>query len=110
MAPSKAERPHRAALTRMLRSTGLAQVPEEAPLVELLRMLADELDEGGGSRPRIEYRNALKDARAVIAGAGRPKTTAEVLGKKPEPEPDVVEAEVPVQNDLANFKASRGIA
>ena len=37
-------RPHRAALTRMLRATGLAHVPEEAPPVELLsRQLADEL-------------------------------------------------------------------
>ena len=109
MAPSKAERPHRAALTRMLRSTGLAQVPEEAPLVELLRMLADELDDGGGSRPRIEYRNALKDVRAVLNTTVRAKVSgsSEVAVKVAE---EPVEQTEPKPNDLAAFKERKGIS
>lgn len=110
--PRKSERPQRAALTRMLRATGLAQIPEEAPLVELLRTLADEIDQGGGSRPRIEYRNALKDARAVLASsAGRPKGTAEAaaaVAKAEAPEESVKEP-APVPNQLAEFKKKRGI-
>jgi hypothetical protein len=95
----------------MLRATGLANVPEEAPLVELLRALADELDEGGGSRPRIEYRNALKDARAVLAAApGRPKGTAEPQPAKEEPESPVSEEPEVKPNELAEFKKRKGIS
>lgn len=105
-------RPHRAALTRMLRATGLAQVPEEAPLVELLRSLADELDNGGGSRPRIEYRAALKDARQVLKSApgssGASKAEAEetessdVVADEPAVEPGVA--------DFASFRRAKGSA
>ncbi|GAA3947948.1 hypothetical protein [Microbacterium soli] len=101
-------RPHRAALTRMLRATGLAHVPEEAPLVELLRSLADELDNGGGSRPRIEYRNALRDARAVLNSTVRspvrkaPDVSEPEMDEKPDPEPK--------PNDLAAFKQRKGIS
>jgi hypothetical protein len=101
----------------MLRSTGLAQVPEEAPLVELLRSLADELDEGGGSRPRIEYRNALKDVRAVLNATGRPKGTAEPVTKPPAKKPDAAEVvdvasdePAATPNSLADFKARKGIS
>lgn len=109
--PRKSERPHRAALTRMLRATGLAQVPEEAPLVELLRSLADELDNGGGSRPRIEYRAALKDARQVL------KLAPGSAGAASKPEPDDDDASVPAESevpavegmaDFESFKRAKG--
>lgn len=111
--PRKAERPHRAALTRMLRHTGLANVPEEAPLVELLRSLADELDKGGGSRPRIEYRAALKDARMVLNATvrGKPKSAPDV----PVPTTPAEGVEQPSDDELAEptslakFKEERGI-
>lgn len=102
-------RPYRAALTRMLRSTGLANVPEEAPLVELLRQLADELDSGGGSRPRIEWRNALRDARAVLnstvrAPVKRAPDTAPPADESP------ADPKTPKANDLAAFKERKGIS
>ena len=99
-------RPHRAALTRMLRATGLAQVPEEAPLVELLRTLADELDNGGGSRPRIEYRAALKDARAVLKLAPGAAGASKVLPTDEEEPLEAEEAEV-VDPEVADFESFR---
>lgn len=111
--PRKSERPHRAALTRMLRATGLANVPEEAPLVELLRSLADELDNGGGSRPRIEYRAALKDARMVLNATvrGKPKGSPDVP-VQPEPDERTESSDdgtVDEPTSLAKFKQERGI-
>lgn len=106
-------RPHRAALTRMLRHTGLAQMPDEAPLVELLRSLADELDEGGGSRPRIEYRNALKDARAVLNAAVKPRraSAAEKRAVETDSEPAEAPEVVPETPDnLLQFEQRHGIA
>lgn len=107
-------RPHRAALTRMLRHTGLGNVPEEAPLVELLRTLADELDNGGGSRPRIEYRAALKDARMVLNTTvrGRPKTDPTPAAKTtPEVPVEGAEGEeLDEPTSLALFKQERGIS
>lgn len=105
--PRKADRPQRAALTRMLRATGLAHVPEEAPLVELLRTLADEIDAGGGSRPRTEYRNALRDARAVLnQTVGRaPKTSSDKVTAKPDPadvEPEEPTVKPPSLEDWRN--------
>lgn len=107
-------RPHRAALTRMLRHTGLANVPEEAPLVELLRTLADELDNGGGSRPRIEYRAALKDARMVLNATvrGKPKSAPDVpaVSAPAESPGDAADDEEVVEpTSLAKFKEERGI-
>jgi len=111
MSPRKAERPHRAALTRMLRATGLAQMPDEAPLVELLRSLADEIDAGGGSRPRIEYRNALKDARAVLNAAAKPVRGG--AARKPEsPAESSSDAEAPVADppdNLLRFEQKHGL-
>lgn len=111
--PRKSERPHRAALTRMLRATGLAQVAEEAPLVELLRTLADELDAGGGSRPRIEYRAALKDARMVLkaapgsAGVSKPDPEDDESPAAPESDEPTVDPEVA---DFESFKRAKGSA
>ncbi|MGA6128823.1 hypothetical protein [Microbacterium sp. NPDC064943] len=109
MSPRKSQRPHRAALTRMLRATGLAQMPDEAPLVELLRSLADEIDNGGGSRPRIEYRNALKDARAVLNAAAKPvrgtKAPAEKVAEEPEPA-----SPAGVPDNLLQFEQKHGLA
>jgi hypothetical protein len=60
---------HRDAVTRMLRASGLLKVPEEAPLVALVKALAKEMDEGGGSRAYTAYLSALKDVRRVLAAA-----------------------------------------
>lgn len=104
-------RPHRAALTRMLRATGLAGIPEEAPLVELLRTLADEIDEGGGSRPRIEFRNALRDARQVVAAKAKAESAPSAGGSlmppsQPEVEGESEEPETPV-TDMEKFRRGR---
>lgn len=104
-------RPHRAALTRMLRATGLANLPEEAPLVELLRTLADEIDEGGGSRPRIEFRNALRDARQVVDAAAKRRGAGSAEGSlmppsKPDAEPEEEEPETSV-TDMEKFRQGR---
>jgi hypothetical protein len=115
-----AERPrvsrrHRNALTRVLRATGLANVPEEAMLVELLRDLAKELDEGGGARTRIAYLSATKDLRRVLGGiGGRVQGSAEPKAQKAAiaaAEAEVVaDDESPAQNDLAVFKEKHKIA
>ncbi len=110
MSPKKAERPHRAALTRMLRSTGLAQMPDEAPLVELLRSLADEIDNGGGSRPRIEYRNALKDARAVLNAAAKPVRGSKASAAQPVEEPEPTETTAETPDNLLQFEQKHGLA
>lgn len=107
--PKASSRPHRAALTRMLRATGLANVPEEAPLVELLRTLADEVDAGGGSRPRTELRNALKDARAVLNSTVKSPVRKAPDASALEPEGHAV-PETGKPNDLAAFKAKKGIS
>jgi len=79
--PRKPAGAHRKAITRMLRTTGLLHVAEEAPLVELLKELADELDDdGGGARTRLAYLSAFKDLRRVLGvqPARRPRGSAEV--------------------------------
>jgi hypothetical protein len=94
----------------MLRATGLANMPEEAPLVELLRTLADEIDEGGGSRPRIEWRNALRDARQVVAAKAKAQTAPPTGGSlMPPSQPDEetpAEPETPV-TDMEKFRQGR---
>lgn len=116
MAVSRSRR-HRAALTRVLRATGLVNVPEEALLVELLRDLAKELDEGGGARTRIAYLSATKDLRRVLSelggrrvtGSSEPSVQKKAIAAA---EAAVVdeESEQPVPNDLAVFKQKRGMA
>jgi len=78
-----ASREHRAAVTRMLRATGLLRIPEEAPLVALVKSLAKEMDEGGGSRTYSAYLSALKDVRRVLDRA--PGSTALVSAPAPSP-------------------------
>lgn len=104
--------PHRRAVTRMLRATGLVHVPEEAPLVELVKELADEMDERPGARTRADYLSALKDVRRVLAVGARPTSSAD-----PKPMADLVdevadaasaEPAAPV-NSLAAFREKRGI-
>lgn len=104
------KRPHRSAVTRMLRATGLVHVPEEAPLVELLRSLADEMDSGGGTRTRADYLSALKDVRRVLNVSGRPRGSAESSAAAAVDKAAVVEEVPVVPNDLAKFKSERGIA
>ena len=104
------KRPHRAAVTRMLRATGLAHVPEEAPLVELLRSLADEMDSGPGARVRAEYLSALKDVRRVLNSESR-QGSSRAGAAPPAPADDDSDVEEPfVPNDLEAFKKQRGMA
>lgn len=59
---------HRRAVNKMLRATELGKDPVEAPLVELVKSLADDLDAGvGGERAKAAYLSALKDVRRVAA-------------------------------------------
>jgi hypothetical protein len=78
----------------MLRATGLLRIPEEAPLVELVKSLAREMDAGGGSRTYSAYLSALKDVRRVLSSAPgdvAPKAAKEVA-------------------DFASFKRAKGSA
>jgi len=112
VARPRPDRTNRDALSRMLRTTGLASMADEAPLVALLKRLAKKLDEGGGTRDEAMYLSALKDARRVLdmapargkssVGRGQ-KSEAKVTEEKPEVVP-------PKPNDLAEFKLKRGIA
>lgn len=105
-----ASREHRNAVTRLLRASGLLQVPEEAPLVALVKSLAKELDEGGGSRAYTAYLSALKDVRRVLAAApgSAGASTVPVVEKDSAPvEPDGVEPEVA---DFASFRRAKGSA
>ena len=107
------KRPHRAAVTRMLRATGLAHVLEEAPLVELLRSLADEMDAGGGARTRADYLSALKDVRRVLRDApGRPGRQRPSAPAEKSEEDKAVDAaaEGRPPTSLEAFKQGRGIA
>ncbi len=117
MAESQSERskagPHRRAITRMLRATGLVHVPEEAPLVELLKDLATDLDNGGGGRTRTAYLSALKDLRRLLNNeVGRPRGSAESSSAEPTQEPGPEESSeepTPAPTSLAKFKQERGI-
>jgi hypothetical protein len=107
-----ASREHRAAVTRMLKATGLLRIPEEAPLVALVKSLAKEMDEGGGSRTYSAYLSALKDVRRVLDRA--PGSTALVSTPAPS-SADADEAsveETPSVDqevlDFAGFAAAKG--
>lgn len=107
---------HLAAVERMLSSSGLAKIDDEAPLVELLRDLAKQMDEGGGARVMQAYLSAQKDARRVLAAApGDPgsrsdddptekpadaATGAEDASGEPEESPEVA--------SFARFKRAKG--
>lgn len=124
MAESDQQRPvrgaHAKALTRMLKATGLLHMPEEAMLVELLRDLAADLDNGAGARTRTAYLSALKDLRRALDGGARRR----VVRAKPEPaaaappppappaaaEADDPTSDVAAPNSLADFKKRRGIS
>ena len=114
MADRKPPRKHRAAVTRLLRATGLAHVPEMAPTVELMRDFADQLDEGAGSRVATAYLSIQKDVRRYLdAAPGRPSGTSETAAQKraakEEPADEVDRDPAPVQDELAEWKAARGI-
>lgn len=99
---------HRRAVTRMLRSTGLLRIPEEAPLVELVKSLAAELDAGGGSRVYQAYLSALKDVRRVLAAApGDVVPSDDETVPDPEPEVETPKADEGVA-DFASFKRAKG--
>lgn len=94
----------------MLRATGLLHVPEEAPLVELVKSLATELDDGGGSRTYAAYIAALKDVRRVLSVSARPKSSPDLPAPAVEPEPDEAgEVGAAPVNSLAAFRQARGI-
>lgn len=101
----------------MLRATGLANVPEEAPLVALVKTLASEMDKSPGSRTRAEYLSALKDVRRVLSfGTGRPVRSSPDAPAQQTPPPSA-EAAPPEEDaddgatlsSLAKFKQKRGI-
>jgi hypothetical protein len=107
----KESRLHRASVTRMLRATGLLHVPEEAPLVTLLKDLAKELDLNGGARTRQQYLSALKDVRRVLRDA--PGETAASTGEPsadddPDDEATSDVAVDPKVSDFDRFKRSKG--
>ena len=102
--------PHRRALTRTLRATGLVHVPEEAMLVELLRYLADEMDREPSTRITAAYLSAQKDLRRVLSvTGGRVRSSAEPPSSVP-PADEEVPGETAVVSGLAAFKEKRGIA
>ncbi|MBW8025300.1 hypothetical protein EOG37_01220 [Clavibacter michiganensis subsp. michiganensis] len=97
MAPRKAMGPHRKAVTRMLRATGLAQIPEMAPQVELLRDYSEQLDNGAGSRVSVAYLAVLTGVNRYLNGAAkRPLTAAE---RKAEREAEKRAAEQPTEDE-----------
>lgn len=97
---------HRAAVTRMLRATGLAHAPEEAPLVELVKALAVEMDEAPSASTSSRYRAALADVRRVLDRAARPDASA---AAEPSLQSDAgAEKSAPVSS-LQAFKDARGI-
>ena len=108
--PARAPR-HLPAVERMLRETGLGESLENAPLVELMRELAAELDADPNVRTRQQYLTALRDARRVLAAApgvpGAGGKDDDELG-----EPAVVEPESPAVDpevaDFASFRRAKG--
>lgn len=96
---------HRAAVTRMLRATGLAHAPEEAPLVELVKALAVEMDEAPSASTSSRYRAALADVRRVLDRAARPDASAAEPSRQSDAE---AEKSAPVSS-LQAFKDARGI-
>lgn len=96
---------HRAAVTRMLRATGLAHAPEEAPLVELVKALAVEMDEAPSASTSSRYRAALADVRRVLDRAARPAAPA----PGPSPQPDAADEKSAPVSSLQAFKDARGI-
>jgi len=103
-------------LERMLRTTGLGSMPDEAPLVFLLRRLAKKLDAGGGTRDEAMYLSALKDARRVLNGAAAPAKPVRVSAaqRKAAAASEVIEQPAIVQpaapDDLQRFRQEHGIA
>ncbi|WGD38485.1 hypothetical protein [Lysinibacter sp. HNR] len=93
--------PHRSAITRMLRATGLRHRPEEAPLVELLIELANQLDGGAGSRTQTAYLSALKDLRKALTPAPEVSQKGDAKAKT-----ETEESEEP-PDDLSAFKDKR---
>lgn len=99
-------RVHRSAVTRMLRATGLAHSPEEAPLVELVKALALEMDQTPSASTSSRYRAALADVRRVLDRAARqvtpvPAATSSSAGEESEKAAPV--------SSLQAFKDARGI-
>ncbi|WP_139344475.1 hypothetical protein [Rathayibacter sp. VKM Ac-2630] len=98
----------------MLKATGLLRIPEEAPLVALVKSLAKEMDEGGGSRTHAAYLSALKDVRRVLKEApgeaglvGKPTPTA---GDAADEGDETTTAPAVDQEvaDFASFAAAKG--
>lgn len=104
---------HLPAVEKMLRDSGLDRSTEEAPLVEVIKDLAAELDAGGNARTRQQYLSALRDARRVLAAA--PGVSG--ASGKDESEPDTPASEEPAAPaidpevaDFASFRRAKGSA
>ncbi len=99
------------ALTRVLRATGLLQVPEEALLIELLRDLARDLDNGAGARTKTQFLSALKDLRRVLSAAPGSAGASKVPAvDEEEPSADEAEAVEPEVADFESFRRAKGSA
>lgn len=85
-------------------------MPDEAPLVMLVKTLAKQMDEDPSStRTQQAYLSALKDVRRVLNAAAAPPKR----GGKAKPEPAPVEPPVPkpVEPDnLLRFEQKHGLA
>ncbi|KTR87061.1 hypothetical protein NS354_01830 [Leucobacter chromiiresistens] len=92
----------------MLRATGLAHVSEEAPLVELVKLLAREMDESPSASTATQYRAALSEVRKVLEAAAAPnREPKRVRGVQTA---DAAAGEVlPEPTSLAKFKQQRNI-
>lgn len=110
---ARSRRHYRDALTRLLRATGLASVPEASLLVATLKDLAEQLDEGAGQRVTGQWISANKDLQRFLAGRAsrsavkpKPLTAAAKKAAAAEQKPRAD----PEPNDLQRFKEKRGIA
>jgi len=106
----RSARRHRDAVTKMLRTTGLGHVADEAPLVQLVKDLAYDLDTGAGNEVYAKYLAALKDVRRVLAYSARPQKLTEPIPPAAAPvEPEDDGDELATVDELEAFRTSRGI-
>lgn len=103
---------HSAAVTLMLTATGLLAVPDEAPLVMLVKTLAEQMDaDPSSTRTQQAYLSALKDLRRVLNAAAAPPKRGVVGKAKPDPEPEEPPAPKPAEPDnLLRFEQKHGLA
>lgn len=102
---------HSAAVTRMLTATGLLSVPDEAPLVMLVKTLAKQMDaDPSSTRTQQAYLSALKDVRRVLNAAVAPSKQRGAAKSQPAPEPEKPSPPPPAAPDnLLLFEQKHGL-